>query len=352
MSRTNAWSFVSTPTTAEQYTNPGSIKLCYDSATTEPVPASTSRTPWSTGYFAFPPGGVSARIEAPLPPKRNRSDKKVSNIDFESLTSPPQVKPTPESQALAAEGEREWVRAGGVLRDARGRVDRERTEAIKAILEAENMAAVNHALWRAYEERWRILLRDHAQGDTGELHWDDVPWPTRQATQRWKKSQDQSKLKAESQARGPGRGMYIPPLNDVKSGKANSSNGSHVTPAASQPSATISPDTEDMEAIEIISDEDIEAFIYDPVSLNLPIPPATETLEHTEEAKLLICKSKAAHHRIRRELLHWHSDKFDNAVLSRVPEDRDERERVAEDAGRVWRWLSVQGARARTTEQE
>jgi hypothetical protein len=162
--------------------------------------------------------------------------------------------------------------------------------------------------------------------------------------------QNQAKLKADSRARGPGQGMYIPPPDDLRSGKANRP---HVVPSAGQPPATISLEiAEDMAPIQSITDEDIETFIYDPVSLDLPIPPATETLQHTEEAKLIICKSKAAHHRIRRELLHWHSDKFDNAVLSRVPEDEDERERVAEDAGRVWRWLSVQGARARTTDQE
>ncbi|CAK5272313.1 unnamed protein product [Mycena citricolor] len=87
------------------------------------------------------------------------------------------------ANAEALKGEIDWVRSGGVLRDAEGNRDYARTETIREEL---RVAAVEKAVterWDAYEGRWAALrganaavaAASHDQGTA--MRFADVPWP-------------------------------------------------------------------------------------------------------------------------------------------------------------------------------
>ncbi|CAK5272735.1 unnamed protein product [Mycena citricolor] len=85
------------------------------------------------------------------------------------------------ANAEALKGEIDWVRSGGVLRDAEGNRDYARTETIREEL---RVAAVEKAVmerWDAYEARWAALrgsntaAASHDQGTS--MRFADVPWP-------------------------------------------------------------------------------------------------------------------------------------------------------------------------------
>jgi hypothetical protein len=75
--------------------------------------------------------------------------------------------------AIARENEREWVRSGGVLRDAQGRRDYARTDALRAEIRREEEERALVRRWERYEARWREAV---VAGE-GAVTFVDVPWP-------------------------------------------------------------------------------------------------------------------------------------------------------------------------------
>jgi hypothetical protein len=213
------------------------------------------------------------------------------------------------------------VRAGGVLTDEYGRVDRARTGALRAALAEEDAGAASRAAWDAYSARWRALAQAHTRGVDTPLRWADVPWPTRAATMRWMREAEAARVEKDE-------GIVLP-LPQAGAARVK----------AGQPPPPLSTSADE------VTPDAIADFLFDARSLGLATSAST-----SEDEKASVAASKAAHHRVRREMLHWHSDKFEPSVLARVPEENGERERVAEDAGRVWRWLNAQGGRAKAGE--
>ncbi|KAF8838409.1 hypothetical protein BDN67DRAFT_907375 [Paxillus ammoniavirescens] len=73
---------------------------------------------------------------------------------------------------LGESSEIEWVRAGGVLRDAFGRRDKARTESIRAELRLQEQERRKMERWENYEEIWRRV-----NASTESLVFADFPWP-------------------------------------------------------------------------------------------------------------------------------------------------------------------------------
>ncbi|OCH87349.1 hypothetical protein OBBRIDRAFT_693456, partial [Obba rivulosa] len=72
----------------------------------------------------------------------------------------------------ALRSEMEWVRAGGALRDARGRRDPVRTAALRCEIELQDREARLRARWEKYEAGWRAI-----QAEDEGLAFADIPWP-------------------------------------------------------------------------------------------------------------------------------------------------------------------------------
>ncbi|KDQ22370.1 hypothetical protein PLEOSDRAFT_1023114, partial [Pleurotus ostreatus PC15] len=147
------------------------------------------------GYFAFLP---QSDPKPPLPPPAPNTDSKAATDTAERLgsTRPPE---TPQGcsesdrqehgtsahtarlereQAEATQGEFDWVRSGGILRDARGRRDKVRTEAIRAEIRRRDEEDGIMRTWNAYEERWRRLSRPGTGTDQHmAIRFRDIPWP-------------------------------------------------------------------------------------------------------------------------------------------------------------------------------
>lgn len=149
----------------------------------------------SLGYFAFLP---ESDPRPPLPPSAPNTDSKAATETAERLDS---TRPheTPQGcsesdrqergtsahtarlereQAEATQGEFDWVRSGGILRDARGRRDKVRTEAIRAEIRRRDEEDGIMRTWNAYEERWRRLSRPGIGTDQHmAIRFRDIPWP-------------------------------------------------------------------------------------------------------------------------------------------------------------------------------
>jgi hypothetical protein len=319
---------------------------------TEPLPS----VPYTLGYIDLPPAPKSI----PPPPTAPETLPQHADED-EPLTSPAAGSSDVRARELAAAraGELAWVRAGGVLRDAQGRFDKERTAAARAALDRHAAVARAWAIWDAYEERWRALLaarHDPGSGspgmstlslsDDGELGWSDVPWPTEADTVDWMEREEDRK-KRDRNGRGSSwaqpRGMALFGLR---------SNAPLIAPAAGQPAVPVSAARRGQTKL---TPETIDAFVLSPVTTarthSSDTPPDAAVDVYATSLAVDVDTASArtpasAHHRIRREMLRWHPDKFDIAVLPRVRES--EQERVREGVGVVWRWLSEQSARERT----
>jgi len=72
----------------------------------------------------------------------------------------------------AYQGELAWVRSGGRVRDAKGRVDRARTELLRAEIRLQDEEKRILDAWNAYEARWRAL-----SSSPNSVAWSDLPWP-------------------------------------------------------------------------------------------------------------------------------------------------------------------------------
>ncbi|KAJ7028013.1 hypothetical protein C8F04DRAFT_70782 [Mycena alexandri] len=168
----------------------------------KPMPASkfgafaTTRSPQSTpprgaGYFAFPPGSTAS----PPPPQMSSTDLAVNREEeaerqkkaaLEEAWAARLVRDAAARKARleseAAEGlkgEIDWVRSGGILRDAQGNRDYARTEAIREELRLSALERRLMERWSTYETRWAGLAgkagRDREK--SRDLSFDDIPWP-------------------------------------------------------------------------------------------------------------------------------------------------------------------------------
>lgn len=139
------------------------------------------------GYFAFPPStsGTSRSYPAFIPQFPNTQetfiDKSAPEKGDETHTEKPphneeRINRLHKERELIEKSEIEWVRGGGVLRDAQGRRDKARTERIRAELKLQAEEKIKMDRWKEYEERWKAL----AASDKA-LAFADIPWPLRTA---------------------------------------------------------------------------------------------------------------------------------------------------------------------------
>jgi hypothetical protein len=77
-----------------------------------------------------------------------------------------------QARATALQGEIEWVRSGGMLRDSQGHRDYVRTEEIRKELRLQAQEKIWIEQWEFYERRWRSLF-----SSTGPVAFLDIPWP-------------------------------------------------------------------------------------------------------------------------------------------------------------------------------
>ena len=156
-----------------------------------------------TGYFAFPPRSSTSPSNpppvvkrAPLSPIRpsqshasqtsakqkvnDEKDEKAQDDSgtrrhVESKLEEKRRKSLEHEQKQIWQSELEWVRSGGVLRDAHGRRDKKRTEMFRAEIRLQDEERQVQERWNAYEIRIRALPALAAT--TEQLSWKDVPWP-------------------------------------------------------------------------------------------------------------------------------------------------------------------------------
>jgi hypothetical protein len=148
------------------------------------------------GYFAFPPpspkenGQIISpdtfethdqlRGHALLPHSENASHQNLPAIDgnvaendeVEQRQMAERQKRLEKEREVATHGEIEWVRSGGVLRDAQGRRDKVRTDHIRHEIRLQEREKILKERWEMYERKWGILL---ASEDC--VSFKDMPWP-------------------------------------------------------------------------------------------------------------------------------------------------------------------------------
>ncbi|KLO11395.1 hypothetical protein SCHPADRAFT_474101 [Schizopora paradoxa] len=159
----------------------------FEQTPVNPSPSSSS-TP-TKGYLAFPRG---------RPPTH---EERFRAFLHKSSSNPPVIVPLPESNGAkerldtawrereqseverkrareakereeALKGEKDWVRSGGVLRDAEGRRDYARTAEVRKLVEVEDAQRRALSRWEAYETAWTKL-----NTSTELLSFGDIPWP-------------------------------------------------------------------------------------------------------------------------------------------------------------------------------
>ncbi|KAG0702217.1 hypothetical protein DFH29DRAFT_922870 [Suillus ampliporus] len=137
------------------------------------------------GYFAFPPSSTSRQYPTLIPQSPNTREEFVDKsargkADETHNEEPPdneeRVNRLHKERELIEKSEIEWVRGGGVLRDAQGRRDKARTERIRAELKLQEEEKQKTDRWRDYDERWKALVASDKA-----LSFTDIPWPLRTA---------------------------------------------------------------------------------------------------------------------------------------------------------------------------
>ncbi|KAI0360576.1 hypothetical protein OH77DRAFT_1418541 [Trametes cingulata] len=143
------------------------------------------------GYFAFPPPGAerlnkphSDEVDAsdsPQQPQQTPQDaaaeaqrraeaqareeqRKLDAADFQRRVE--------MDRELALQGEMEYVRMGFSIRDRYGRVDRARTDVIRAEIRRRDEQARLIKQWESYGSRWQALLASDYP-----ISFADIPWP-------------------------------------------------------------------------------------------------------------------------------------------------------------------------------
>ncbi|OBZ78431.1 hypothetical protein A0H81_02395 [Grifola frondosa] len=155
----------------------------------------TATFSWTKGYFAFPPtvtpkldtrghtpsaspqlpGHTESHIPEELQAQDEPSEHKSEEQAWEERRcrdAQVRAKRREMEQAEALLGEMDWIRLGGSLRDAYGRIDRVRTEQLRAEVRLQDEERRLMAQWDAYEERWRVSLVS-----TTPVAFKNLPWP-------------------------------------------------------------------------------------------------------------------------------------------------------------------------------
>lgn len=146
-----------------------------------------------TGYFAFPlgqsPTSVAEVPRVPFSSAENLTRESALNPDAgpQSSDQSDRIKKrkaqreiTEEKRRARLERERQeiylselaWVRSGGILRDAKGRRDKARTEELRREIRLQDEERRIMEQWHAYETRLRAL---QLSGDP--ITWEIIPWP-------------------------------------------------------------------------------------------------------------------------------------------------------------------------------
>ncbi|CAL1709104.1 unnamed protein product [Somion occarium] len=147
-----------------------------------------------TGYFAFPPpsapGSSTTSARTPfaaagnttIPTQQAKSDADSSSkLDDEAWAERLRLQEERRQKRLAYEQEQirraelDWVRAGGVLRNAQGRRDKARTELYRAEIRVLDEERAILDRWNVYEDRCRKLSTSDDY-----VTWSDIPWPVQQ----------------------------------------------------------------------------------------------------------------------------------------------------------------------------
>lgn len=149
--------------------------------------SSTKKSSGAGGYLAFPPTSSDASTtgaidQAPIHNSSHVPQSGPSNPinmtgseidDTEKQKHEAERKKRIEKEReIATEGEFEWVRSGGVLRDAQGRRDKVRTESIKQEIRLREREKRLTDQWDTYERNWHTLLESNTP-----VSFKDVPWP-------------------------------------------------------------------------------------------------------------------------------------------------------------------------------
>lgn len=130
------------------------------------------------GYFAFPPPSTTTSTPPQLSNAEStstcatRGDRPADGVNVAQAMEDARQKRRERERALGEHSEIEWVRAGGILRDALGRRDKTRTERIRQELNLQEVERQKMARWDGYETRWRAM-----QSSTAPITFVEFPWP-------------------------------------------------------------------------------------------------------------------------------------------------------------------------------
>ncbi|KAF9493089.1 hypothetical protein BDN71DRAFT_1450803 [Pleurotus eryngii] len=132
-------------------------------------------TPSAPNTDAMPATETAERLDSTRPPE---TPEGCSESDQQERGTSSHTARLEREQAEATQGEFDWVRSGGILRDARGRRDKVRTEAIRTEIRRRDEEDGIMRTWNAYEERWRRLTRPGTGTDQHmAIRFRDIPWP-------------------------------------------------------------------------------------------------------------------------------------------------------------------------------
>ncbi|KAL0958173.1 hypothetical protein HGRIS_000336 [Hohenbuehelia grisea] len=128
------------------------------------------------GYFVFAPTTTNAVEDSPSssspPPSPDLSAEERARREFRERAAQLVAARRAAERAEALKGEFDWVRSGGMLRDAHYRPDKARTEAIRAEIRLQDKEASITREWDGYEAQWHNLLASE-----GPVRFGDIPWP-------------------------------------------------------------------------------------------------------------------------------------------------------------------------------
>ncbi|KAJ7243167.1 hypothetical protein B0H12DRAFT_836925 [Mycena haematopus] len=144
----------------------------------------------SAGYFAFPPNSSPApKVQIPTEDTAAKQEEVAEWQRQKALDDAWAARRVRDEAArkfrLAAEaaealkGEIDWVRSGGILRDAYGNRDYIRTEAIRQELRLSALEATLVEQWNKYEAQWADLAAKASRdrNKPRDVRFQDVPWP-------------------------------------------------------------------------------------------------------------------------------------------------------------------------------
>ncbi|TFK49448.1 hypothetical protein OE88DRAFT_1663027 [Heliocybe sulcata] len=149
-----------------------------------------SPPPFAKGYFAIPPTDEPSQntrsFFTSTPPEEPQDEPEHEDDAYQEPSTPEPESPSPEERqkeearlkrleqerAIAEAGEIDWVRSGGILRDADGNRDLTRTNAIREELHLQAEEKRLREQWDTYQKRWQAIASSQEP-----LHFKDIPWP-------------------------------------------------------------------------------------------------------------------------------------------------------------------------------